>query len=170
MIASQVVALEQVCAKHGTDLITASLQFPLMHPAVTSVRRKTAALIVTATRWRRCPRSCLPLACHLPGFSPVNSETATVVAGPCALTFGNHSICYPCVFEHQRRTHQRPQVVCGVRSAAEATTNVGMLETAVPADLWRSLLEAGLLPSDLPLINPDTGVDVSAGGGERASL
>eukprot|EP01052_Picozoa_sp_SAG31_P012107 SAG31_NODE_699_length_12741_cov_5.762617_8_plen_175_part_00 len=43
-------------------------------------------------------------------------------------------------------------VVCGVRSASEAAANCEMLETAVPPDLWRGLKEAGLLPSDLPIL------------------
>jgi D-threo-aldose 1-dehydrogenase len=75
-LVERVVALESTCAKHGVPLITAALQFPLMHPAVASV-------------------------------------------------------------------------VCGVRSAAEAEANCEMIEAAVPSDLWRSLKEAGLLPSSL---------------------
>jgi hypothetical protein len=51
-------------------------------------------------------------------------------------------------------------VVCGVASAAEAKANVGLYQTPIPVRLWRSLCEEGLLPGDLALRQPSTGLDV----------
>jgi hypothetical protein len=41
-------------------------------------------------------------------------------------------------------------IVVGARSAAEITTDVGYLTTGVPAELFRELAAAGLVPDESP--------------------
>lgn len=55
-------------------------------------------------------------------------------------------------------------VVCGVASPSEAIGNAELMETPIPADVWRALKEEGLLPSSLPM------VEFHRGPGDRASL